>query len=196
MPRKKKNDGSVDPTLPDIPSDLLDQLVTGPMTAQSVDAVMRKFKKAILERALGAEMTHHLGYAPGADKPAGTAANHRNGGSGKTVLTDEGPLRIEVPRDRAGAFEPQIVGKHERRFTGFDDKIIALYSRGLMVREVQAHLQEMYTIDVSPDLISKVTDAVMAEVTAWQTRPLEPMYPVVVFFDALRVKIREEGVVR
>ena len=194
MPRKKKNDGAVDPTLPDIPSDLLDQLVTGPMTAESVDAVMRKFKKAILERALGAEMTHHLGYAPGADKPPGSA-NHRNGSSGKTVLTDEGALRIEVPRDRAGAFEPQIVGKHERRFTGFDDKIIALYSRGLTVREVQAPLQEMYAIDVSPDLISKVTDAVMAEVTAWQTRPLEPMYPVV-FFDALRVKIREEGVVR
>ena len=194
MPRTKKNLGGVDASLPEIPSDLLDQLVTGPMTAESVDAVMRKFKKAILERALGAEMTHHLGYAPGEDKPAGTA-NHRNGSSGKTVLTDEGPLRIEVPRDRHGAFEPQIVGKHERRFTGFDDKIIALYSRGLTVREVQAHLQEMYAVEVSPDLISKVTDAVMAEVTAWQSRPLEPMYPVV-FFDALRVKIREEGVVR
>ena len=164
------------------------------MTAESVDAVMRKFKKAILERALGAEMTHHLGYAPGADKPAGTS-NHRNGTSGKTVLSDDGPLRIDVPRDRHGAFEPQIIGKHERRFTGFDDKIIALYARGLTVREVQAHLQEMYAVDVSPDLISKVTDAVMAEVTAWQSRPLEPMYPVV-FFDALRVKIREEGVVR
>jgi putative transposase len=194
MPRTKKNIGAVDASLPEIPSDLLDQLVTGPMTAESVDAVMRKFKKAILERALGAEMTHHLGYAPGDDKPAGTV-NHRNGSSGKTVITDEGPLRIEVPRDRHGAFEPQIVGKHERRFTGFDDKIIALYSRGLTVREVQAHLQEMYAVEVSPDLISKVTDAVMAEVTAWQSRPLEPMYPVV-FFDALRVKIREEGVVR
>jgi putative transposase len=100
-----------------------------------------------------------------------------------------------VPRDRLGAFESQIVGKHERRFTGFDDKIIALYARGLTVREVQAHLQEMYAVDVSPDLISSVTESVMAEVTAWQSRPLEPMYPVV-FFDALRVKIREEGVVR
>lgn len=194
MPRKKKNDGAVDATLPEIPSDLLDQFVTGPMTAESVDAVMRKFKKAILERALGAEMTHHLGYAPGAEKPAGSS-NHRNGSSGKTVITDDGPLRIDVPRDRNGAFEPQIVGKHERRFTGFDDKIIALYARGLTVREVQAHLKEMYAVDVSPDLISTVTDAVMAEVTAWQSRPLEPMYPVV-FFDALRVKIREEGVVR
>lgn len=194
MPRKKKNAGEVDATLPEIPKELLDQFVTGPMTAESVEAVMRKFKKAILERALGAEMTHHLGYAPGSDKPAGST-NHRNGSSGKTVLTDDGPLRIDVPRDRHGAFEPQIVGKHERRFTGFDDKIIALYARGLTVREVQAHLQEMYATDVSPDLISSVTDAVMAEVTAWQSRPLEPMYPVV-FFDALRVKIREEGVVR
>jgi putative transposase len=164
------------------------------MTAESVDAVMRKFMKAILERALGAEMTHYLGYAPGGDKPAGTA-NHRNGSSGKTVLTDDGPLCIDVPRDRHGAFEPQIVGKHERRFTGFDDRIIALYARGLTVREVQAHLQEMYAVDVSADLISTVTDAVMAEVRAWQSRPLEPMYPVV-FFDALRVKIREEVVVR
>jgi putative transposase len=194
MPRKKKNDGAVGATLPAIPSELLDQFVTGPMTAESVEAVMRNFKKALLERALGAEMTHHLGYAPGGEKPAGSD-NHRNGSSGKTVLTDDGPLRIEVPRDRLGAFEPQIVGKHERRFTGFDDKIIALYARGLTVREVQAHLQEMYAVDVSPDLISSVTDAVMAEVTAWQSRPLEPMYPVV-FFDALRVKIREEGVVR
>jgi putative transposase len=194
MPRKKKNDGSVDPTLPEVPRELLDQFITGPMTAEGLEAVMRKFKKAFLERALGAEMTHHLGYEAGADKPVGSS-NHSNGSSGKTVLTDDGPLRIDVPRDRQGAFEPQIVGKHERRFTGFDDKIIALYARGLTVREVQAHLQEMYAVDVSPDLISKVTDAIMAEVTAWQSRPLEPMYPVV-FFDALRVKIREEGVVR
>jgi transposase-like protein len=194
MPRKKNYVGAVDATLPEIPADLLDQFVTGPMTAESVDAVMRKFKKAILERALGAEMTHHLGYEPGADRPAGST-NHRNGSSGKTVLTDDGPLRIDVPRDRHGEFEPQIIGKHERRFSGFDDKIIALYSRGLTVREVQAHLLDMYAVDVSPDLISKVTDSVMSEVTAWQSRPLEPMYPVV-FFDALRVKIRDEGIVR
>lgn len=194
MPPKKKNDGAVDATLPEIPAELLDQFVTGPMTAESVDAVMRKFKKAILERALGAEMTHHLDYAPGGDKPAGIA-NYRNGSSGKTVLTDDGPLRINLPRDRHGAFEPQIVGKHERRFTGFDARINDLYARGLTVREVQAHLQEMYAVDVSPELISTVTDAVMDKVTAWQSWPLEPMYPVV-FFDALRVKIREEGVVR
>jgi len=194
MPSKKKDPGEVDATVPEIPAELLDHLVKGPMTAASAEAVMRKFKKAFIERALGAEMTHHLGYAPGSEKPPGSA-NHRNGSSGKTVLTENGPLRIDVPRDRHGAFEPQMVGKHERRFTGFDDKIIALYARGLTVREVQAHLQEMYAIDVSPDLISKVTDAVVDEVTAWQSRPLGPMYPVV-FFDALRVKIREEGVVR
>jgi putative transposase len=194
MPRRNRNDNAVETTLPEIPEELLDHLVTGPMTAESVEAVMRKFKKAILQRALGAEMTHHLGYGLGDEKPAGTT-NHRNGSSGKTVLTDDGALRIEVPRDRQGSFEPQIVGKHERRLTGFDDKIIALYARGLTVREVQAHLQEMYAVEVSADLISSVTDAVMDEVTAWQSRPLEPMYPDV-FFDALRVKIREEGVVR
>jgi putative transposase len=193
MPRKKK-DAGVEAALPAIPKELLDQFVTGPMTAESVEAVMRQFKKAIIERALGAEMTHHLGYESGAEKPEGVA-NHRNGSSGKTVLTDDGPLRIDVPRDRKGAFEPQLIGKHERRFTGFDDKIISMYARGMTVREVQAHLREMYAVDVSPDLISSVTDAVMAEVSAWQSRPLEPMYPVV-FFDALRVKIREDGLVR
>ena len=110
-------------------------------------------------------------------------------------MTDSGALAIEVPRDRAGTFEPQLIGKHERRFSGFDDKIIAMYARGMTVREIQAFLLEMYAVDVSADLISRVTDEVMSEVTAWQTRPLEPMYPVV-FFDALRVKIKEDAVVR
>ncbi|WP_141292094.1 IS256 family transposase, partial [Ideonella azotifigens] len=128
-------------------------------------------------------------------KPDGAPANHRNGKSKKTVLTDSGALRIDVPRDREGSFEPQLIGKHERRFTGFDDKIIAMYARGMTVREIQGFLAEMYSVDVSPDLISRVTDEVMSEVVAWQTRPLEPMYPVV-FFDALRVKIREDAVVR
>jgi len=128
------------------PSDLLDQPATGPLTAELVNPFMSKYKKAIFERALGAEMTHHLGYSPGDDKPAGSA-NHRNGSSGRTVLSDEGSLRIEVPRDRHGAFEPQIVGKDARRFTGFDDKIIALYSRSLSVQEVQDLLQEMYTVE-------------------------------------------------
>ena len=108
------------------------------------------------------------------------------------MLTDDGPVAIEVPRDREGTFEPQLIGKHERRFTGFDDKVIALHARGLTVREIQAFLKEADAVDVSPDLISTVTDAVVAEVTAWQSRPLEPLYPVV-FFDALRVKIRDEA---
>ena len=139
-------------------------------------------------------MSDHLGYAPGESKPEGQT-NQRNGSSGKTVITDDGPMRIEVPRDREGSFEPQIIGKHERRFTGFDQKIVAMYARGMTVREIQGYLAEMYGTDVSPDFISKVTDEVMSEVTAWQSRPLEPMYPVV-FFDALRVKIRDDAVVR
>jgi putative transposase len=143
---------------------------------------------------LGGELTHHLGYPPGGSKPAETT-NHRNGASGKTVLTDDGPLDLAVPRDRDGTFEPQLIPKHERRFAGFDDKILALYARGMTVREIQGFLADMYGVDVSPDLISTVTDGIVAEVTAWQRRPLEPMYPVV-FFDALRVKIRDEALVR
>lgn len=117
------------------------------------------------------------------------------GTTGKTVITDDGPVRIEVPRDREESFEPQIIGKHERRFTGFDQKIIAMYARGMTVREIQGYLAEMYGTKVSPEFISKVTDEVTAEIIAWQSRPLEPMYPVV-FFDALRVKIRDDAVVR
>ena len=195
MPRKTKTAAAADQAAqPHIPADFLDQLVTGPMTAGQVQGLFDQFKKAVLERALGAEMSHHLGYAPGQTKPEG-AGNHRNGKSAKTVLTDTGALRIDVPRDREASFEPQIIGKHERRLTGFDDKIIAMYARGMTVREIQGFLAEMYSVDVSPDLISRVTDEVMSEVTTWQTRPLEPMYPVV-FFDALRVKIREDAVVR
>lgn len=195
MPRKRKSETHEAELLAPVPVEVLDQFVReGPLTAVEVEAATRRFKKAIIERALGAELSHHLGYAAGEPKPDETT-NHRNGTSGKTVLTDDGPLAIAVPRDRAGTFEPQLIGKHERRFTGLDDKILALYARGLTVREIQAFLHEMYAVEVSPDLISTVTDAVLAEVTAWQTRPLEPLYPVV-FFDALRVKVRDEGVVR
>lgn len=105
-------------------------------------------------------------------RPEGAAANHRNGKSAKTVLTDAGALRIDIPRDHAGTFEPQLIGKHERRFTGVDDKIVAMYASGMTVREIQGFLAEMYSVDVSPELISRITDAVMSEVTAWQTRPL------------------------
>ena len=180
--------------LPKIPQELLDQFVQGPMTAEAIQDATMALKKALIERALGGELSHHLGYPPGGDKPA-EAGNHRNGSTGKTVLTEDGPLRIEVPRDREGSFEPLLIPKHERRFTGFDDKIVALYARGMTVREIQAFLAEQYATEVSPEFISSVTDAVMSEVSAWQGRPLEPMYPVV-FFDALRVKIREDAVVR
>ena len=193
MPTRSKKKKPV-PALPAIPKELIDQFVSGPMSAEAVNAASMAFKKALIKRALGAELTHHLGYPPGTDKPEG-ADNHRNGVSGKTVLTDEGPLRIEVPRDRQGSFEPLLIPKHERRFTGFDDKIVAMYARGMTIREIQGFLLEQYGTEVSPEFISTVTDAVMAEVTAWQARPLEPMYPVV-FFDALRVKIREDAVVR
>ena len=195
MPRKPKPEKPAAEVLAPIPAEILDQIVRdGPLTAEEVETASRRFKKALIERALGAELTHHLGYPPGTAKPE-LGTNHRNGTSGKTVLTDDGPVAIEVPRDREGTFEPQLIAKHERRFTGFDDKVIALYARGLTVREIQAFLREAYAVDVSPDLISAVTDAVVAEVTAWQSRPLEPMYPVV-FFDALRVKIRDEATVR
>ncbi len=180
--------------LPTIPKELIDQLVDGPMTAEAVNAATMAFKKALIERALSAELSYHLGYAPGADKPEGSD-NHRNGVSGKTILTEDGPLRIDIPRDRQGRFDPLLIPKHERRFTGFDDKIVAMYARGMTIREIQGFLAEQYGTEVSPEFISSVTDAVMAEVTAWQARPLEPMYPVV-FFDALRVKIREDAVVR
>ena len=180
--------------LPSIPADLVDQFVKGPMTAEAVQDLSMAFKKALIERALGAELGHHLGYPSGGDRPE-EATNQRNGKSRKTVLTDDGPLRVEIPRDRDGSFAPILIPKHERRFTGFDDKIIAMYARGMTVREIQGFLVEQYGTEVSPEFISSVTDAVMDEVTAWQTRPLETMYPVV-FFDALRVKIREDGVVR
>ena len=194
MPRKMNTATADRAALPQIPAELLEKLIPGPVTPGQFEDIFQKFKKAFLQQALGAELSHHLGYAPGQAKPEG-AANYRNGSSAKTVLTDTGALTIDVPRDRAGSFEPQLIGKHERRFTGFDDKIIAMYARGMTVREIQGYLAEMYSMEVSPELISKVTDAVMSEVTAWQSRPLETMYPVV-FFDALRVKIREDAVVR
>jgi transposase-like protein len=194
MARRRKTLTPEAPLAP-VPAEILDQFVRqGPLSAEELEAAVRRFKKAIIERALGGELTHYLGYPPGGTRPD-EMTNHRNGTSGKTVLTDDGPLPIEVPRDREGTFEPRLIGKHERRFTGFDDKILALYARGMTVREIQAFLAEMYAVEVSPELISTVTDAVVAEVTAWQSRPLEPMYPVV-FFDALRVKIRDEATVR
>ncbi|WP_374956849.1 IS256 family transposase [Burkholderia cenocepacia] len=198
MPMKKKRQtiarqAAARGPLPELPKELLDQLVKGPMTPTEVQDLMLAFNKAIIERAMGAEMNLHLGYPSGQSKPTGQA-NERNGASGKTVITDRGPVRVEVPRDRDGSFEPILIPKHERRFTGFDERIIAMYARGMSVREIQGFLAEHYGTEVSPDFISSVTDEVMAEALSWQNRPLEPMYPVV-FFDALRVKIRDDGVV-
>jgi len=181
----------------DFSPELLDQILSGyskPEDLTNEDGIFRRLKKALIERALGAELSDHLGYEKG--DPAGRGSgNSRNGTSAKTVLTDEGEVEIEVPRDRAGTFEPRLIAKGQTRFDGFDDKIISLYARGLTVREIQGHLAELYGTEVSPDFISKVTDAVLDEVRDWQSRPLDPVYPVV-FFDALRVKIRDEGTVK
>ncbi len=179
--------------LPTLPEGLVDELVKGPMTPSEVQDLFLSFQKAVIERAMSAEMNLHLGYRPGQAKPEGQG-NERNGASGKTVITEHGPVRVELPRDRDGSFEPILIPKHERRFTGFDERIIAMYARGMSVREIRAFLAETYATEVSPDFISSVTDEVMAETLAWQSRPLEAMYPVV-FFDALRVKIRDDGVV-
>jgi transposase-like protein len=191
--RTKKLDRAV-AGLPSIPKELVAQFLTGPMTGEAINAAGIAFKQALIEASLNAELTHHLGYAPGAERPQATT-NQRNGVTAKTVLTGDGRVRIETPRDRDGSFEPLLLPKHARRFTAFDDSIVALYARGLTVREIQGYLAESYGTEVSPDLISTVTDSVLAEVTAWQARPLEAVYPVV-FFDALRVKIREDNVVR
>jgi len=154
------------------------------------DGLLDELKKALAERVLNAELDHHLANGSGDGR-----GNHRNGYSKKSVLTDTGKLAIEVPRDRSGTFDPQLIAKYQRRFPGFDEKIISMYARGMTVREIQGHLRELYGVDVSPDLISTVTDAVLEEVAEWQSRPLDALYAIV-FFDALRVKIRDEGTVR
>ena len=177
--------------------ELLDELLADYETPEDLlgeEGLFKQLKKALLERALGAELTDHLGYEKGDPSGRGTG-NSRNGHSGKTVLTEDGAVDLAVPRDRNGSFEPAIVPKGERRLDGFDDRILSLYARGMTVREIRGHLQELYGVAVSPDLISRVTDPVLEEVRDWQNRPLDAVYPVV-FFDALRVKIRDEGLVR
>ena len=181
-------------------NELLDQLLAGcerPEDILGPQGLFAQLKKALAERALGAELGHHLAQEAQAPPPAvgRRRRNHRNGSSAKTVLTETGAVTVAIPRDRAGTFEPQLIPKHQRRLPGFDAKVLALYARGLTVREMQAHLEELYGVDVSPDLISTVTDAVLEEVTEWQGRPLRSLYPVI-FFDALRVRIRDEGTVR
>src|SRR3712207_8149568 len=174
MPRRKQ---------PQIPDAILDQLLAGadPKTAFDPNGLLDDLKKALAERALNAEMDHHLAGDGG-------AGNSRNGYGGKTVLTDTGRIELEVPRDRRATFDPQLIAKYQRRFPGFDDKIVSMYARGMSTREIVGHLRELYGIDVSPDLVSAVTDAVLDEVAGWQARPHETVYPLI-FFDADRKSV-------
>jgi putative transposase len=175
-----------------IDKDVLDQLLAGrdPEELFSKDGLLDELKKALSERILSAELDDHL-----ETESTEGAVNRRNGSSRKTVLTGTSKVTLAVPRDRAGTFDPKLIAKYQRRFPDFDDKIISMYARGMTVREIRGHLEELYGIDVSPDLISTITDAVLETVAEWQGRPLDACYPLI-FFDAIRVKIRDEGFVR
>ena len=190
--------GELPPAVRDRLSDeLIDELLAGARTEEELvgsGGLLADLTRRLVERALSAELTEHLGYEPHQEPPGGTD-NARNGTTPKTLATEHGPVPIKAPRDRNGRFEPQIVRKGQRRFQGFDEKILALYSRGLSTRDIEAHLAEIYGVKVGRDLISRVTDAVMDDVRAWQQRPLDDVYPVI-FLDALVLKIREGGTVQ
>jgi putative transposase len=180
-----------------IPDEVIDQLLAGASTEQEIagpGGLLAALTKRLVERAMEVELTDHLGYEPHAEPPGGTG-NTRNGTSPKTLITEHGRVDIDAARDRDGSFEPKIVRKRQRRFEGFDDKILALYSRGLSTRDIEAHLAEIYGVRVGRDLISRVTDAVLDDVRAWQQRPLEDVYPVL-FLDAMVLKIRDGGSVQ
>lgn len=175
-------------------NDLIDKLLEGYQKPEDLigeNGLLKQLTKALIERALNAELTHHLGYEKH-DPNGDGSGNSRNGKSKKNLKGDFGQIELEVPRDRGGDFEPKIVGKHQRRFDGFDDKILSMYARGMSTREIQGHLEEIYKVEISPSLISEVTDAVIEEVQQWQSRPLEPLYPIL-YLDALFVKMRHEG---
>jgi putative transposase len=181
-----------------IKNEILDELLKDkdPKTIFSSEGLLGELKKALAERVLNAEMDHHLAESTQDEVSEGERPdNRRNGYSKKTVLTENEAIDLAIPRDRRGSFEPQLIAKYQRRFPGFDDKIISMYARGMSVREIQGHLRDLYGIEASPQLISTVTDAVLEEVGRWQSRPLDPLYALV-FFDALRVKMRDEGSVR
>jgi putative transposase len=177
-----------------IEKELIDKLLKDYQKPEDIigeNGLLKQLTKALLERAMDAEMTHHLGYEK--HDPAGyNSGNSRNGTSSKTLKGDFGEMEIELPRDRNGSFEPQLVKKHQTRFEGFDEKILSMYARGMTTRDIQGHLQEMYGVEVSPSLISEVTDAVQEEVKAWQSRPLEAIYPII-YLDALYMKMRHDG---
>ena len=180
-----------------LPHDLIDSLLSDykkPEDLIGENGLLKQLTKALVERALQAEMAEHLGHAR-SEPVANPAGNTRNGKSRKTLKGEFGELPIEIPRDRHATFEPQLIPKHQTRWTGFDDKILSLYARGMTVREIQGHLEEMYGTEVSPALISSVTDAVIDEVKAWQVRPLDDIYPIV-YLDCIHVKVRDAGAVR
>ena len=180
-----------------IPKELLDQLIAfngGTEGLTGPEGLLQQLTGALVSRALDGELEHHLGYAKGNQPPEGQD-NRRNGKSSKTLRTPQGEVKVDVPRDREGTFEPRLVPKHQRQFDGFDDKIISMYARGMTVREIRAHLEELYGVDVSPDLISSATESVVEELKAWQSRPLERVY-LVVYLDALVIKVRDKGGVR
>jgi len=182
---------------PEISEAVLEELLKDYQSPEDLlgpDGLMKELKRRLIEKALGAELTDHLGYDK-ADPAGRGSGNNRNGASKKTVKSEDGAVELAVPRDRNGSFEPKLVKKGQTRIDGFDDKIISMYARGMTVREIQAHLKSLYGVEISPDLVSRVTNAVLEEVKAWQNRALEACYPVVIF-DALRVKIRDEGFVR
>jgi putative transposase len=180
-----------------LPDELVDELLQGAKTEEEIvgpGGLLSQLTRRLVERAMEVELTDHLGYEPHQEPPGGTG-NTRNGGTPKTLATEHGPVEIETPRDRQGTFEPKIVRKRQRRFEGFDEKILALYSRGLSTRDIEAHLAEIYGVRVGRDLISRVTDAVIEDVKAWQQRPLDDLYPVL-FLDAFVLKIRDGGSVQ
>ena len=206
---KFRGDGSSGPAVPEssveqardrlaglLPDDALQDALEG-LGSEEITGpggLMSQLAGRVLETALGAELTEHLGYPPG-QAPPGGAGNHRNGHTAKTVQTDLGPVEIRTPRDRAGTFEPQLVGKRQTRLAGLDDRVLDLYAGGLSVRDIAAHLQGLYGVEIGRDTISRVTDAVLEDVQAWRSRPLERVYPIV-SFDALHVKVREDRSVR
>jgi putative transposase len=184
-------------SMPKFKEELLDELLKEykkPDDLIGGQGILNQLKKALLERALKGEMNHHLGYSKYSQEGKNTG-NSRNGMSTKKIITEDGELNLEIPRDRNGDFEPQIIKKNQRRFDGFDDKILSMYARGMTVREIQAHLQEIYNIEVSPDLISTVTDEVITEVNEWNARPLDPIY-LVLYMDALIVKVKDENQIK
>lgn len=175
-----------------IRNELIDELLAGhdPSSVMRQDGLLGELKKALLNRLMAAEFEHHITE----DRASGEGKNHRNGSTRKRVLTGDSHVEVTIPRDREARFDPVLIGKYQRRLPDFDDKVISLYTRGMSTREIQGHLEEIYGAEVSPQLISTVTEAVASEVAEWQSRPLEPLYPVM-FFDAIRVKIRDQGTV-